>query len=554
MSVKVRVRFGLMNTENPSMRLSIPPAKHWPALLAGGLALGALALLWRVRDTPLALGAFVRFDALSAFFLLALFGGSALELAARPTRFSPRWLRPATAAGALALAYSTTLTLAIACAYLALALLTLDWQALALPAADRQATPATRVMRALRRAVPVAPSLLSAGCLLLGCGALALRGAARYDDRTAGAALDSFAFWFVLLAAVIPLIPLSRAENQESSITNQLVLGARFFHFAWLYPLARLYSLGPWNSGWSFATLLLGGALALWCAGEALVRPDVIVRNAKIQSIYLALALAGLGLSNSAGLAAACYGVLAYLVLYVGQGDWGAGSSRDEELSYRASITPPGAALVPHPASPNLLPWLLSSALPLTAPFVAAWMLIGASVAGGVALLAGVAWLVALLHGLTVALWNDATPAPARRPLRVAGAVSVVLGVGAPPIVRLLILPVVALLQGGLTPFGDLNIWPWVGVAASDSNHTQVATLPSIAIALLMLVLTALVYVVARLREIRRAEQPGEQPGEQPAAAVPASTLLSYLRDEVPWLGGLLGANPRSQRHPGDGE
>ena len=528
------------------MRLSIPPAKHWPALLASGLALGALALLWRVRDTPLALGAFVRFDALSAFFLFALFGGSALALAARPTRFSPRWLRPATAAGALALAYSTTLTLAIACAYLALALLTLDWQALALPAADRQATPATRVMRALRRAAPAAPSLLSAGCLLLGCGALALRGAARYDDRTAGAALDSFAFWFVLLAAVIPLIPLSRAENQESSITNQLVLGAGFFHFAWLYPLARLYSLGPWNSGWSFATLLLGGALALWCASEALVRPDVIVRNAKLQSIYLALALAGLGLSNSAGVAAACYGILACLVLCVGHGDW--------RLEIREAKTNNPVSNLQSPVS-SFLPWLLSSALPLTAPFVAVWMLIGASVAGGVALLAGVAWLVALLHGLTVALWNDATPGPARRPLRVAGAVSVVLGVGAPPIVRLLILPVVALLQGGLTPFGDLNIWPWVGVAASDSNHTQVATLPSIAIALLMLVLTALVYVVARLREIRRAEQPVKQSGEQPAAAaVPASTLLSYLRDEVPWLGGLLGANPRSQRRPGDGE
>ena len=35
---------------------------------------------------------------------------------------------------------------------------------------------------------------------------------------------------------------------------------------------------------------------------------------------------------------------------------------------------------------------------------------------------------------------------------------------------------------------------------------------------------------------------------------VPRDELLSYLRDEVPWLGGLLGANPRSQRQPGDGE
>jgi len=175
-------------------------------------------------------------------------------------------------------------------------------------------------------------------------------------------------------------------------------------------------------------------------------------------------------------------------------------------------------------------------------------MLMGASVAGGVALLAGVAWLVALLHGLTVALWNGADPEAGLRPLRVAGATSIVLGVGAPPIVRLLILPIVAQLQGGLTPFGDLNIWPWVGVAASDSTHTQVTTLPSIAIVLLMLVLTALVYVVARLRAIHRAEQPVEPPE---AVATP---LLSLLRDEVPWLGGLLGAHPRSQRRPGDGE
>ena len=135
------------------MRLSTPFAKIWPALLAGGLALGALALLWYVRDTPLALGVFTRIDALSAFFLFALFGGVALALAARPTSPSPRWLRPAAATGALALAYSTTLTLVIACAYLALALLTLDWQALALPEEDRGATSANRAMRALRRAV-----------------------------------------------------------------------------------------------------------------------------------------------------------------------------------------------------------------------------------------------------------------------------------------------------------------------------------------------------------------------------------------------------------------
>src|SRR4051794_17189137 len=92
-------------TESAPMRLPTAFAKIWPALLSGVLALGVLALLWRVRDTPLALGALMRFDALSAFFLFALFGGVTLALAARPAGFSPKQLRLVAAACALALAY-----------------------------------------------------------------------------------------------------------------------------------------------------------------------------------------------------------------------------------------------------------------------------------------------------------------------------------------------------------------------------------------------------------------------------------------------------------------
>src|SRR3954452_24400313 len=122
----------MRHSGSPPMRL-LTLSKYWPALLTGGLALGALALLWRVGDVPLALSAFARLDALSAFFLFALFGGSTLALAARPNSFSPHWLRLVAALGALALAFSATPALVIACAYLALALLTLDWQALMRP-------------------------------------------------------------------------------------------------------------------------------------------------------------------------------------------------------------------------------------------------------------------------------------------------------------------------------------------------------------------------------------------------------------------------------------
>src|SRR6185295_15496546 len=86
---------------------------------------------------------------------------------------------------------------------------------------------------------------------------------------------------------------------------------------AWLYPLARLYSLGPWNNGWLFATLLLGGAAALWSAGSALMHPDAAARARRGLLGYLGLALAGLGLGSGAGVAAGCYALLAYLVLVI---------------------------------------------------------------------------------------------------------------------------------------------------------------------------------------------------------------------------------------------
>src|SRR5262249_956289 len=353
------------------MRLYAHFARHWPALLAGGLALGALALLWRVRDTPLVLGSFAQIDALSAFFLLGLFGGAALALVARLGAPRPRLVRQAAAAAALSVAYSTTLSLAIASAYLVLALLTLDWQNSAAPTHQQPHSPRDRAVRLMGRAAQSAPGLLAALCLLIGYSALALRGAARYDDRTAGLALDSFSFWFVLLAAVIPLATLFRLTTDGDKETwrqadpqttghnhpltpsppHPLTPSGDLFRFAWLYPLARLYSLGPWNSGWSFATLLLGGALALWCACSALGKTSPFERAARVQPIYLALALSGLGLSTSAGVAAACYNMLTYLVLVIGQCDWRLEMRDAEDQSLTPDSQPPS------PIS-DLLPWL----------------------------------------------------------------------------------------------------------------------------------------------------------------------------------------------------
>ena len=563
--------------------------QRWRALLAIIAALGALALLWAARAEPLQPAPFVRVDALSGFFSFALLGGIALAALVWPASPALGWRIPAGIV-LLLLAWSTTLTPIVTGIYLLLALLELN----------RPTTPSTRlragddrrpttsgehsnggnrwavqrVWRAIQRGLWVAPEVVAAGALVVGYGALAARGALRYDARTAGAALDSFAFWFVLLAAAVPLsIPVgsSRAENQEprartksetntdngqrttdnrqptadsGSITRHATHDIShpltgIFRLAWLYPLARLYSLGPWNTGWAFATLLLGGGVALWAALAALARPAD--RRILAPRSFLGLALAGLGLGTGAGIAAGCYGVLTYLLLVPTV------AAADENKEQRTTNKEPRTEnreqsdhelrttddeLQTDHATRNTH-WLLSGAIPLTAPFVAAWMLVGASVAGGVALLAGVAWLVMLLSGLTAAL-AGAEPETDRRALLILGSASVALGIGAPLITLALIQPVIEQLQGGLTPYGDVNIWPWIGLATIDAGHTPVTTLPSIAVAAFMLVLSALVYLIARLRGVWA---PEAAPIEMPTTSL--SALLASLRDEVPWLGAL---------------
>jgi hypothetical protein len=181
-------------------------------------------------------------------------------------------------------------------------------------------------------------------------------------------------------------------------------------------------------------------------------------------------------------------------------------------------------------------------------------MLAGAALAGGVSLLAGAAWLVGLLSGLSVALGQPVALVSKRR---IAAGASLLAGVAAPLVVLYLILPVVAQLQGSLTPYGDINIWPWVGLAASDAAHTQVTTLPSLALALLMLVLCALVYVVGRLREGKDTPSPlsGMDDGTaRPHVARGRRELARALRTEVPWLGLLLGRADETERRPGEPE
>jgi hypothetical protein len=96
-----------------------------------------------------------------------------------------------------------------------------------------------------------------------------------------------------------------------------------------------------------------------------------------------------------------------------------------------------------------------------------------------------------------------------------------------------------------------VNIWPWVGLATADAANQPVTTWPSIVAALLLLVVGALAYTLARLRG--EAELPAPEPAPASPPATPAE-LLARLRSDVPWLGLLLAPDPPAEEPDLDAE
>ncbi len=428
-------------------------------------------LTWFVHDAPFApnaLHGWVRIDAPGTVFaLLALL--SAVIARLREKRRSWRTLL---AAAALTLAYSTAQLGAI-------------WLGFAIATALLWQRSSASSWSATRQIVGAVLPLAAFGAAILALFIQA--GIWRYDVRLAAASLNSLIFSLTLLAAIGGWLVDARLWGipTETHSGNRLMLG-----MAWFYPLFRLYSFGPWNLGWLFATLLLGGATALWFAWQSFATADASARAETLAQVQLGLALAGVGLGSSAGLTASIFALFVALMLDLG--------------------LQPQSAAVPVVSAPRWPIWLLSGVIPLTAPFVSAWMGVGAAATEGMLALAGGLWLAALLAAagaLKIAATGDAKIA--RRRITLAAGCSVALGITSPGIVRLLIEPLTRQLQGGLTPFGTITLWPWSGLLALNSASQPTATLPSFALAGLMLILGALAYLAARIpavvREMRQA-------------------------------------------------
>jgi hypothetical protein len=239
---------------------------------------------------------------------------------------------------------------------------------------------------------------------------------------------------------------------------------------AGIYPLLRLFSIGAWNLGWLYAAMLSGAGLALWAAHTA-GRCEPQDLAGWITIVAGGTAIAGAGMGSSAGVALVGLVLLALLPQRIGL----------------AQMALPGWTL-----------WLLAGAFPLTLPFVSAWAAVAAAVAGGLSALALLLWASSLLSLSAVLRHLPGTGGLTWRS-GVASTLSLGGGIASPLLLTWLIAPVVAQLQRGLTPFGDLRIWPWAGLLALDSTGQPVATLPSLALLLLMLAVSAIAWIGLRL-------------------------------------------------------
>jgi hypothetical protein len=433
--------------------------------VAALLALGVLAGLggaWLVRDAPVApgvAGGLLRADALGAFFGLVTAGLALAELGAGREAAPGRLLL---AAALLAAAYL--------CGHLALLAPLFALAGL------------VRVFG--RRPSEALPAALPLTCLALGLASLGLRaGEWRYGEPAAGAGLSSGAFALLLLAALLGAGPLALVDGRDEGPARRLdpILGP-----ALLYPLLRLNSLGPWNLGWLAAALLLGGATALWAAWRA-ATDDPGRAGVWLPRYLIGLAVVGAGLGSGAGLALAAFALLAMPPLALGLGAVRGGPR-------------------PWPL------WALCAAAPLGAPFVVAWVGVAAATAGRVHALAVALWAAALLAAVPLArLAAGGTAAwwPQDRRLLLAAGLSAALGLGAPLALWLLVRPMAAQLAGGLSPMGEIALWPWAGLLALDSGRQPTAALPTLAMAGLMIILAALAWLGARLLHRRSRQDEG---------------------------------------------
>lgn len=321
---------------------------------------------------------------------------------------------------------------------------------------------------------------------------LALGSAAQawqWNDLAVGAAFRSVHVLLLLLGGLLALglLPLRGAVPQAPRVALAL---------SGLYPLLRMYELGPINWGWTLAAAFAGMGAALWLAITALRPRAAGVRASLLHLAWWGAAFAPVTLATEAGITATWALALSAVLMTL------------------ASAANAGQALV----------------LPLVVGWLALWLGSAAALAGGVPLLAAAFWGLTLLVTLNTTWQAAAGRAVARWRSWLVALLSLFLTLAFPRLLLGLLQPVWTQLGAGLTPFGRITLWPWMGLSVRNAGSQTVATLPSLALAGMMLVAAALGYLLMRLWQMRT--RPTDLTPDQPR--LKTTTLWALIERNLP--------------------
>ncbi len=279
-----------------------------------------------------------------------------------------------------------------------------------------------------------------------------------------GGGLNSISFVSLLVGAALAIGALDGAMKRVSSFEPLMALTA-------LAALLRLYSVGPWNLGWQFATFVAGGAVSLHAAWQAVTAQHAQDTEVWLQRSISGLALIATGCATPAGVVAT--GLLVF------------------HLSVRR-LGQPAQGIAPWAG------WLLTGAVPGSLGFMAFWSVSAAAMAAGIAVLAMVVWATVLC--LILAAGRQIGGGRQQRGA-VAAIISLAAGLATPILVRWMLRPLSDHLQGGLTLYGTIEPWGWAGLLALDAGSRPAATAPGLALLILLGLIGALAWVIIRWRE-----------------------------------------------------
>jgi hypothetical protein len=365
-------------------------------------------------------------------------------------------------------------------------------------------------------------------------------GSWRYPTPGTGLGLNSFSFSALLAATLLAAGALAFIRGKQPAAMPIIAAAS-------IYTLYRLFSLGPWNLGWQLAAILIGTASVAAAALHIAFRPNT-ERLGWLATLQIGSAIIGGGLASSAGLAMGGAALLSLAIQQVSL-----------TQTHHPALRWLTAGAIPL-SFPFIAGWLSIAAASASGSSILASVIWASMLLAAVGVVQGGGRGTGELENQgtkseehraestersdrtrelgnqgtkseehraestersdrTRELGNQGTKSEEhraesteRRAVTASPGHLIIWSLLHPAgllVLPILLQPMIAQLQGGLTPFGEVIIWPWAGFLALNAARQPVATQPTIIIAALMLILATLVWVISELLQIYRARRTG---------------------------------------------